>query len=66
LIVSGAVGDWRMPQRQRIRGKDGCCRAGVALSREDVEDHVGRVDALGHRLFHMVSRLYNFFIFGAD
>ena len=50
MIVSGAVGDWRMPQRQRIRGKDGCRRAGVALPREDVEDHVGRVDALGHRL----------------
>ena len=37
----GSLVDRRMPQRQCIRGKDGCRRSWVALPREDVEDHVG-------------------------
>ena len=39
-----------MPKPQRIRREDGRRRSGVALAREDVDDHIGRVDALGHRL----------------
>ena len=40
LIVSGAIGDRRMAERQRIRRKDDGCGAWVAMPREDVDDHV--------------------------
>ena len=39
-----------MLKPQRIRGEDGRRRSGVALAREDVDDHIGRVDALGRCL----------------
>jgi hypothetical protein len=39
-----------MPQRQRIRREHGHGRAGIAVAGEDVEDHVGRMNIVRHRL----------------
>ena len=39
-----------MPEPQRVRGEDGRRRSGVALAGQDVDDHIGRVDAFGHCL----------------
>lgn len=50
LVVSRAISDRRMSEPQRIRGEDGGDRSRIALAREDVDDHVGRMDALRHRL----------------
>jgi CBS domain-containing protein len=61
LIISGAIGDRRMPEPQRIRGEDGRDGSGIALAREDIDDHVGRMDAFGYRLsaggFHRGERI---------
>ena len=40
-IVSGAIGDRRVPEPQRIRRENCRRRAGVALAGEDVDDHIG-------------------------
>ena len=50
LVVSGAVGDWRVPEPQRLRSEDRRDRSGIALAREDADDHVGQMDAFGYRL----------------
>ena len=38
-----------MAQRQRGRREDGGWRAGITLTRKDVEDDIGGVDAVGDR-----------------
>jgi hypothetical protein len=50
LIVSGAIGDRRVPEPQRVGRHDRHRRSRIAPAREDVEDHVSRMDALGERL----------------
>src|SRR3984885_6847439 len=50
LIVAGAVGDGGVAEPQSVGCQD--CRRWprIALTREDVDDDVGRMDALGQRL----------------
>ena len=49
-VVAGAVGGRLVPQPQRIRGHDGDRGGRLAAPGEDVQDHVGRVDAFAQRL----------------
>ena len=50
LIVAGAVGRRRMKQTQRGWSCDRLQGARIALARQNVEDDIGRMDALGKRL----------------
>src|ERR1700685_407230 len=50
LIVTGAVGDGGVAEPQGIGRQDCRRRSRIALTREDVDDDVGRMDALGASL----------------
>src|ERR1700733_6343857 len=50
LIVTGAVGDGGVAEPQGIGRQDCRRRSRIALTREDVDDDVGRMDALGQCL----------------
>ena len=49
-VVTGAVGGRLVPQPQRVRGDDRDRRPRIAATGEDVQDDVGRVDAVAQRL----------------
>lgn len=46
MIVSGAIGDKGVRQSQRFRSRNDCSGFGIAPTRENVEDDVGRMDAV--------------------
>src|SRR5208282_1254570 len=50
LIVAVAVGDGGVEKPQSVRRQDCRHRPRIALPRENVDDDVGRMDALGQRL----------------
>jgi hypothetical protein len=50
LIVPGAVGDWGVAKQQSVGRMDCRRRSGIALTRQDVDDDVGGMNALGERL----------------
>ena len=50
LIVAGAVGDRRVAEPQSVGRHDRRRRSGIALTRQDVDDDVGRMDTIGQRL----------------
>src|ERR671910_3203126 len=45
-VVSGTVGRRRVPEPKRVRGHDGDGGSGLTAPREDVQDHIRRVDTL--------------------
>ena len=58
-VISGAVSNGFAAELKRIRGVDGEGWGRITTPGEDVEDHIGRMDALGQRLgaggFHGVQ-----------
>ena len=50
LIVSGTIGERDVPEFQRVRGEYGEWRTGITVTRQNVENDVGGMDALAQRL----------------
>jgi hypothetical protein len=48
-VIAGAIGDWQVLQPQRVGDQDRRRRPGVTVPRQDVEDDVGGMDAVGAR-----------------
>ena len=46
-VIAGAIGDWQVLQPQRIGGQNRYSRIGITAPRQDIENDVGGMDAVG-------------------
>jgi hypothetical protein len=51
LIVSCAIGERDVPQFQCVRGEDGEWRTGITVTRQNVDDDIGGMDAFRSSMF---------------